>query len=163
MIKKLCFVICCVIPLIPIAAEIKCMQDFKTVCSHENNDVLRKATDRYLHFIDQISQGKDFPQLEANKILSPDLKKILNGQLFTQNREEFVNDLLSVYAHQGPWKIDPADMIIDSSTNTVVLRIFIKMEKSGFYTAMVILRYDSEYLIKEINEVLNEVKGSYDF
>ena len=163
MIKKLCCMMGCLIPLMSSAAEEKCTPDLKTV-SHENMDVLRKATDRYLHFIDQISQGKDFPQLEASsKILSPNVKKILNGQLFTQNRDDFVNDLLSVYANQGAWKIDPVDMIIDSTTNTVVLRIFIQMEKSGSYTAIVILRYDSNYSITEINEVLNEVKGSYDF
>ena len=43
------------------------------------------------------------------------------------------------------------------------MRIFIEMENFGAYTAIVILRYDTRYLITEINEVLNQVKGAYDF
>ncbi len=74
-----------------------------------------------------------------------------------------VTDLLSIYQNQGAWKVLPMDTIIAPSSNTVVLRILIEMERFGAYTAIVILRYDSNYLITEINEVLNQVKGSYDF
>ena len=132
-------------------------------CIQADSEALRKAADKYLHCINQISRGVDCSQTEAAEIISLDCKKILNGQLFTQNREEFLRDLRSVYENQGAWEVYPADIIIDPSNNAVVLRIFIEMEKFGTYTAIVILRYDSDYLITEINEVLNQVKGSYDF
>lgn len=77
--------------------------------------------------------------------------------------EAFVTDLLSVYENQGGWKIYPADILVAPSSQSVVLRLFIEMENLGLYTAMVILRYNSDYLITEINEVLSRVKGSYDF
>jgi hypothetical protein len=164
MIKKTCLIVLCLVPLFTHAVEGECMTDFKKISLEENSDALRKATDNYLNFINQISQGEVFPQMEtAAEIISPSCKKILNGQLFTQNREDFVSDLLSLYENQGAWKVFPADIIIDSSSNTVVLRIFIEMENFGAYTAIVILRYDSNLLITEINEVLNQVKGSYDF
>ena len=161
MIKKICLIVSCLVPLFSHAVEGKSAENSTTICLQE---ALQKATDRYLNFINQISIGEIFPQMEtAAEILSPNCKKILNGQLFTQNREDFVRDLLSVYENQGAWTVYPADIIIDPSSNTVVLRIFIEMENFGTYTAIVILRYDSSYLITEINEVLNQAKGSYDF
>jgi hypothetical protein len=164
MIKKICLIVLCLVPLVSYALEDKDMKSLKRIYLEEQSEALREATDRYLNFINQISKGEVFPQMKtAEEIISPNCKKILNGQLFTQNREDFVNDLISVYENQGAWKIYPAEIIIDSSSNTVVLRIFIEMENFGTYTAIVILRYDSSYLITEINEVLNQVKGSYDF
>lgn len=164
MIEKFCLIISCLVPLFSHAEEGKSAENFKTICLQENSEALQKATDRYLNFINKISKGEAFPQMEAAaELLSPNCKKILNGQLFTQNREDFVTDLLSVYESQGAWKVYPMDTIIAPSSNAVVLRIFIEMENSGTYTAIVILRYDSSYLITEINEVLNQVKGSYDF
>ncbi|MBI3212109.1 MAG: hypothetical protein HYZ47_05485 [Simkania negevensis] len=114
-----------------------------------------------MNFIGQISRGSVPSQIEAAEILSADCKKVLNGQLFTQSREDFVMDLLSVYKNQGAWEVFPADIIV--SSHAVVLRLFIEMEKAGAYTAMVILRYDADCLITEINEVLSPVKGGYDF
>lgn len=164
MIKKICLIVSCLISLVSHAVEKKSAENFKTSYLQENAEALQKATDRYLHFINQISQGEVFLQMEtAAEIIAPACKKILNGQLFTQNREDFVRDLLSVYENQGTWKIYPADIIVDPLGNTVVLRILIEMENFGAYTAMVILRYDSHCLITEINEVLSQVKGSYDF
>jgi len=160
MIKKICFIVACLAPFLSHAEE--SVENFIPIYSQEN--VLRNATDQYLHWINRISQGEVFPQMEAAaEILSPDCRKILNGQLFTETREDFVIDLLSFYANQGAWKITPADIIIDSTSRTVVLRLFIEMANSSTYTAIVILRYDSNHLITEINEVLNEVKGSYGF
>lgn len=164
MIKKICLIITCLLPLVGYAVERNSEEKIKMIDSQENLEGLRAATDTYIKFINQIGQGEVFSQTEvASKIISLNCKKILNGQLFTQNREEFVADLFSVYENQGPWKITPVDMIIESSSNTAVIRIIIEMEKIGTYTAIVILRYDSNYLIYEINEVLNQVKGSYDF
>lgn len=163
MITYFCFISMCLIPLFSNVVE-GMDRNPHASCLEENSEVLKTATERYLNFINKLGRGESFPQLElAAESLSPDCKKILNGQIFTRNREEFVWDLLSVYESQGAWQVCPKDIIIDSSGNRVVLRLFIEMEKWGTYTAIVILRYDSNYLITEINEVLNQVKGSYDF
>ena len=133
-------------------------------CEDQNSEVLLKTTHRYLDFIGQISRGEVFPQMEeAATLLSTDCKKVLNGQLYTETSEDFVKDLLTVYENQGSWKVSPTDIIIASSTDAVVLRLFIEMENRSVYTAIVILRYNSCGLITEINEVLNQVNGSYGF
>jgi hypothetical protein len=128
------------------------------------NQMLSQSTYSYVNFINRISQGLcENPLEEAKEIISQDCKKVLNGQVFTENRDDFILDLLDVYKNQGPWKIRPAEILVAPSSNTAVLRIFIEMEKCGTYTAIVILRYNPHGLIQEINEVLNKVEGSYDF
>lgn len=154
----------CLVFLNSHAIEKEHIERFKMVCLQENSEALQRAVDQYLNFIKRISKGEVFSQMEvAAEILSPNCKKILNGQVFIQSREDFVADLLSVYENQGAWSVYPADIIIASSSNTAVLRLLIEMKNFGLYTAIVILRFDSNYLITEINEVLNQVKGSYDF
>lgn len=119
---------------------------------------LLESSHRYLDWINQISKGEVFPHADkAATLLVSDCKKVLNGQIFTQNREAFVSDLLSVYQKQGAWNVNPVDIIVATSSNTVVLRLMIEMENDGTYTAIVILRYNSDLLITEINEVLSKV------
>lgn len=160
MIKSIFPLLACLLPLASHAVEVVGRDN---VYLHADSEALRKAADKYLNCINQISQGIDSSQTEIAKIVSSDCKKILNGQLFTQSRESFLMDLRSVYENQGSWEVYPSDIIVAPATNTVVLKLFIEMEKLGTYIAIVILRFDSDCLITEINEVLNQVKGSYDF
>ncbi len=161
MIKLIFLTLACFILFATHAVE---EENAKATCLYAESETLRKATEKYLKFIDQISKGLHFSQLEAaEEILSPNCKKVLNGQLYAQNREDFVMDLLSVYQNHGGWEVYPQDIIIAPLNNAVVLRLFIEIEKYGTYTAQVILRYDSDYLITEINEVLSPVNGYYDF
>lgn len=159
MIKQIFPLLACLLPLSTYTVENENIE----ICLQSDSEALRKTTDKYLNCINQISKGINFSQTEATEIISPNCKKILNGQIFTHNREDFLMDLHSVYENQGGWEVYPVDIIIDSSSNTVVLRLFIEMEKLGTYTAIVILRYDSDYLITEINEVLNQASGAYNF
>ncbi len=130
----------------------------------DNSDSLLKAAKAYLDFVGRISRGETFPQHEiAATVLAPDCKKVLNGQLFTHSREDFVSDLLSVYKNQGGWKITPAEILVSPANNAVILRLFVEMDKLGKYTEIVILRYNPSYLVTEINLVFTQVKGSYDF
>ncbi|CDR33221.1 hypothetical protein [Criblamydia sequanensis] len=152
MIKKI--VLLFVSGLIPFLSE--------ALDSRSDPELLKCATISYLKLIDQISCGHFSPE-DGSPIISPSCKKILNGQLYTETREDFLNDLYSVYSAQGSWKIRLKDLFIDPESNASVLRLFIEMEKLGIYTAIVILRYDSDYLITEINEVLTQVTGSYNF
>ncbi len=125
---------------------------------------LLKATDRYLELIHQISQGKfliDTGQSAA--ILAPDCRKIFNGKLYTQNREDFIADLLEVNRVQGCWHVVLADRILSAESRCVVLRLMIEMENVGAFTAIVILRFNEDNLISEINEVFNRVEGVYNF
>lgn len=145
----------CLLPITSYSVEIASVE---TTCLHADSEALRKATDKYLNFINQISKGIDFSQTQATEIIASQCNKILNGQILTQNREDFLMDLRSFYENHGGWEVFPADVIIAPASNTVILRLFIETEKLGLYTAIVILRYDSALSITEINEVLSEVK-----
>ena len=160
MVKRIFPFLACLLPLASYAVEAESREN---VCLCADSEALRKAADKYLNCINQISQGIDFSQTEIAEIVSSDCKKVLNGQLFTRSRETFLMDLRSVYENQGSWEVYPEDIIVAPAANTVVLRLFIEMEKLDTYTAIVILRFDSDCLITEINEVLNQVKGFYDF
>ncbi len=122
------------------------------------------AVNRFVDFINRISHGEEFAQYEvAATLISPDCRKIFNGGICIQGRDTIISDLLLVHKNHGSWTISPADTIISSGDQTVVLRLFIDMEKFGIFNAIVILRYDSHGLVTEINEVFNRVEGTYSF
>lgn len=162
MLRKTCLIILGLLPIIGYPVEKENIVNFSELNFQNNSEYLLEASYRYLDFINQISRGEEFSQCEkAATLLTTDCKKILNGQTLTKNREDFVSDLLTIYENKGGWSVYPADIIIASSSNTVVLRLIIEMENFGTHTAIVILRYNSNYLITEINEVFSKVIGDY--
>jgi len=163
MIKKICFLVCCLFALVIPAAAEKTPETFMNTLQN-HSEALLKATHKYVDFINRIGKGEIFAQMdEAATVIAPECKKIFNGHLFAKNREDFVTDLLSVYKNHGCWQIIPIEVVRAPSDNIVILRLLIETENFGTNTAIVILRYDSNYLITEINEVFSPVKGSYDF
>lgn len=160
--RKICLIIVSLLSIIECQAAEKNQEDSQIAMN--KTEVLETVTHKYLEFINQLGRGEEFDQEKvAETLLTTDCKKVLNGVLFTKSRKDFVADLINLYKNQGGWKVRPAEIIMASSNNTAILRLFIEMQKSGVYTTIVILRFDSNNLITEINEVLNEVKGAYDF
>ncbi len=121
-------------------------------------NALQSATSRYVAFINHLG-GEVFDAKSASLICSPDLKKIFNGKLSANSRDEFISQLLELKHRQGNWAIHPADILILPESRTVVLRLIIAIEKAGVFTAIVILRYTPDLLIAEINEVFNQFEG----
>lgn len=119
---------------------------------------------RYVNFINRIAKGENFSQFdEAVTLFAQDCRKVFNGQTVAKSRDEFVRDLLSVYANFGGWKMLPLEFIKAADNSCTVIRFLIETERLGTNTAIVILRYDENSLITEINEVFSPVKESYDF
>lgn len=132
--------------------------------SMEDTEDLQQAVVEYLNYVNKISSGVAFPEKEtADTILATDCKKYLNGQLYTSNKESFVNDLLSAYKNLGGWKVYPENIILAPASKNAVLRLFIQIKDQGTYAAIVILHFDSQLLITEIHEVLSPANGSYNF
>lgn len=130
----------------------------------DSNKKLREVSRRYLAFIDRMSQGENFPQEEiAETLIAFDCRKILNGKLYTESRDAFIADLLQVNKNQGCWKVHPVDIITSPESRTVVMRLMIDMENVGAFTEILILRFDSNYLITEMNCVFSRIDGSYSF
>ncbi len=140
------------------------IKDLNTIVSEDSSAMLLDATNRYLAFIQRISQGETFPQAEvAATILTPDCRKIFNGSLFTASRDAFVADLLEVNRTQGCWTVQPVDIIPAPQSNVVVVRLMITMDTHGAFTEILILRFNSDYLIQEMNVVFSKIEDSYKF
>lgn len=166
MIKKCCLAILCLAPLMSYSTSYEIQSDkIETILLQEITEKkLLDQTYRYLDFISKIGGGEIFSYTEvAADLLTLDCQKVFNGNLYTASRDLFIADLLSVNETQGCWTILPLDILISPKNKTSTLRLIIKMGKSDVFTAMVLLRYDDNYLIKEINEVFNKVGTSYDF
>ncbi len=161
--RNIILMVFCLVPLVLQSMEKDQLVEL-SVQSEDCSEKLLNVTQRYLDLIHRISQGEDAAHREiSTSILTPDCKKIFNGTLYTATRDDFISDLLEVNRTQGCWSVDPVDIISSPQQKTVVLRLMINMEKVGVFTTIVILRFDSNYLIYEINEVFNKVEGSYNF
>lgn len=125
--------------------------------SHEECDALQSATNRYIAFINQLGgPGDDIGN--AALICAPDCKKIFNGKLTANSRDEFISQLLDLKQNQGyHWAINPAEILFLPESRVAVLRLIIAIEMAGEFTAIVILRYTPEFLVAEINEVFNRL------
>ena len=128
------------------------------------NDKLLNATHRYFRFINRLSQGEEFDRETVSaSILAPDCRKVLNAKLYIDNREDFVADLVDLQINKGSWTVEALEIIPSPETRSAVARIRVNLESVGELAAIVIIRFDSDYLITEINEVLNKAEGAYNF
>jgi hypothetical protein len=166
MIKRFCFAIFCLIPIFSYSNELEIeSKKFQIFQIQEETEIkLLNATHQYLDFINKIGAGEIFPYKEvAENLLEQNLRKVFNGNLYTATRDDFIADLLLINATQGCWSVHPVEIITSPQSNTIVLRLIIKMENADFFTAIVILRFDERYLITEINEVFNRMGNPYNF
>lgn len=76
MIKRILPLLACLFPLASYAMDGECREN---TYLHVDSEALRKAADKYLNCINQISRGIDFSQTEVAEIISPECKKVLNG------------------------------------------------------------------------------------
>ncbi len=166
MLKMFYFAISCLLPIVIhcSAWEIQPDKIQAFLLQEETETRLQDVTCRYLDFINSIGGGEFFSHAEvAATLLNQDCKKIFNGNLYTENRDDFVADLLSVNVNQGCWSVHAVDIIISAQKRASILRLIIKMETSEIFTAIVILRFNESDLITEINEVFNKIGNPYDF
>ena len=126
--------------------------------SHEECNALQSATNRYIAFINHLG-GPDADIGNAALICAPDCKKIFNGKLSANSRDEFISQLLDLKQNQGHWAVSPAEILFLPESRVAVLRLIIAIERAGAFTAIVILRYTPEFLVAEINEVFNKFEG----
>ncbi|QLH35433.1 MAG: hypothetical protein HWD61_04135 [Parachlamydiaceae bacterium] len=129
----------------------------------DKSEILSDLSIQYINFINSIGCGENTEGKNACCLFADACKKNFNGRWVAQNRDSFVHDLLSVYENHGSWKIIPIDKMIISDNNSVVLWIHIEAKNFGRNTAIVILRYDSDNLIKEIIEVFSPIQNEYEF
>jgi hypothetical protein len=131
--------------------------------AQQRSELLSNLSHRYINFINNIGSGKDSRGVEAPSLFSKNCRKNFNGRWVANDRDSFVTDLVSVYRNYGSWKLIPIDIITAYENEKIILRINIESKSFGNNTAIVILRYNSDYLIEEILEVFSPVQNGYDF
>ena len=134
---------------------------FLTQACHadETTDPLLTATHRYIDFITELGSNDQFDPAIMTAICSPECKKIFNGRLIAESRDVFFADLLSIKQAHGGWRIQPVEIITSPKSMTAVFRLIIDIGHNPTSTTIVILRFNPDYTVKEINEVLNQFEG----
>jgi hypothetical protein len=163
MIKKICYLALLSFYLVFFDSELNSMEFCKNENFYCNSGIMSDRCSEYINFINRIGSGEDVVGDKAPILFENELKKNFNGHLVAENRDVFVADLLSVYTNYGSWKLVPLELIAVPEHNTVILRINIEAQNFGRNTAIVILHFDSNYLIKEIIEVFSPIQDSYQF
>lgn len=125
---------------------------------------LVEAANRYVALINKLSKGEEHDYFaQASTLLSPNCKKVFNGALVTSSCEQFVADLLQVYKTHGSWHLTPVEIVPSSETNSVTLRLTVDITALGKYTEMLLMKFDENGLISEINIVFSKVEDGYSF
>ncbi len=131
---------------------------------HAAAQKMKDAASRYIQFINRLASGEQFDHQEsANKLLRHDCKKIFNGALVTSDSKAFVDDLLTLHATYGSWKLTPADIIISTESSTAAVRLFVDIPALGKFTEIVLMRFDEDFSIFELNIVFSKVQDGYEF
>lgn len=85
-------------------------------------------------------------------------KKVRNGKLLFEGRELFAAQLNSGKEWLGAWSIDVQEILISETSRTATIRYNLATEKEGSLTVFVVLYFDKNNLIHEINEVHNKLE-----
>ena len=120
---------------------------------------LRKAIGEYLALIDKIRQGQSLKETDKS-VLSPNCKKILNGEQINKSREEFINDLETIYRIKGGWTVTPLKTVCSSKEKTVILRLAVVLQEKS-YAATVMFLFNRNDQISTIDETFAEAQGTY--
>jgi hypothetical protein len=93
---------------------------------------------------------------EIFSLCTPQCKKVRNGKLLFEGSEHYADQLNTAKEWLGTWSMDILDLIISEDSRTAVILYRLSTQKEGDLIVLVILRYDSHFMINEINEVHNK-------
>jgi hypothetical protein len=121
---------------------------------------LLHAADLYLSNLNQAS-SLDTAQIaeQVALICAPNCRKVVNGKVIFEDRESYSLQLSDIKRVVGTWSIQPLEILPYEDKNLVVIRQLVFTEKTGVLTVFLILRYNDEYKITEINEVYTQFEG----
>jgi len=122
-------------------------------------NALIEAANRYVAFLNHLGFAEEHPcPQEIFSLCTKNCKKIRNGRLLFERREHFADQLITAKEWIGAWSIDVLDLIVSVESRTAVIRYVLSTQKEGNLIVFVILCYDSNYMIYEINEVHNKIE-----
>jgi len=145
--------------------EHKKVNDKFSISIEENNmglsekEALIKATNHYIETLNQIGASQtDYQSKDIEPLCSVNCKKIRNGKVLFEGKDFFAAQLDAGKEWLGTWKIDVKEILISTGSRAAVIRYELATEKEDHLVIIAILRFDSNYLISEINEVHNKLE-----
>jgi hypothetical protein len=92
-------------------------------------------------------------------LFSGSVRKVENGTTIVSSEQELQRQLTNALAFAAPWKIKTEDVIVDESKKIVVVNFSWVSEKIGPHITTVIIKFDKNNKIFELNEVYNTSQG----
>lgn len=122
------------------------------------NESIMHAANHYLTVLSKIGDlhNKYDPQ-NISKLCARNCKKVRNGKTLFEQRTHFSDQLISAKEWLGSWAIYPLETLAIPDSHSAVIRYELTTEKEGRLLVFVILRFDENFNIYEINEVHNKI------
>lgn len=118
---------------------------------------LTQSASQYITMLNNIGEGSELPE-EIASLCAKNCKKVRNGKPLFEDREYFADQLISAKEWIGNWSIEVLELIPIASPRSTVIRYVLTTQKEGVLLVFVILKFDSDYYITEINEVHNKLE-----
>ncbi len=136
----------------------ECWPEGKNMSLSEK-EALTNAANHYLAIINKIGAAKNGCRSEEiASLCTKNCRKVRNGKLLFESRDLFAGQLDSGKEWLGAWSIEEREILIAAEERSAIIRYKLSTEKEGDLLVFVILRFDSNYKICEINEVHNQLE-----
>lgn len=123
------------------------------------HQALLSAANHYLDVLNKIGDPEaNYTSDEILPVCANDCKKIRNGKLLFEGKEFFAAQLNGGKEWLGGWLIEPLEVMVSAEDHAAIIRYKLLTEKEDALLVFVILRFDPNYLIREINEVHNKLE-----
>jgi hypothetical protein len=125
--------------------------------SNKNENIMQ-AANQYLVVLEKIGDpyNKYDPE-NISKLCAHNCKKVRNGKILFEQKSDFADQLKSGKEWLGSWFVHPLETLVISDSNSAVIRYELTTEKEGPLLVFVILKFDQNCQIYEINEVHNKI------
>lgn len=115
----------------------------------------------YMELITQLGDPTTPVNLEKALpvLFTESIQKIENGTLIVSNENELKTQLTNARAFAAPWTIKTNNIIVDEAHKTAAINFSWTSEKIGTHITTVIIKFDKNDKIYELNEVYNQATG----
>jgi hypothetical protein len=121
-------------------------------------DQLQAAAHLYLRNLEDASfLNTDEIAARVSTMCALSCKKIVNGKVIFESSEHYSVQLTDIKKDVGTWTVQPLEILTDVGSRVAVIRQLVPTEKAGVLIVFVILRYNDEFKITEINEVYSKL------
>jgi len=116
---------------------------------------------RYIDFLIRFGSTENQKTVQPNEmesIFAPICKKVMNGAVLTNSREEIYTQLQEATNYLNGWTINVynENTLVNAENNVCVIHYDITTKSLGTMIVIKYLTMNQDGLIKEINEVYNQ-------